>query len=261
MNKMNIPTKNNEKLKTVVERINKHSRFNTILEACNVMAVQRLKMSDHGKMHSTIVANLGLKILRNLVESGITTSCVSDYGLKKEDAEVIVVLGALMHDLGNSVHRDVHDQVGVVLASQLLEDVLEGVYGEREKQIIICEVMHAMIAHESDMNVFTIEAGVVRLADALDMEAGRARIPFKLGKSDIHSVSAMAIEDVKILPSKEKPVAIEITMSNSAGIFQVDYLLKKKLTGSKLEKYVSVVANVKEGGEKKILKRYEIQIQ
>ena len=39
-----------------------------------------------------------------------------------------------------------------------------------------------------------LEAGVVRLADALDMAQGRSRVPFEAGQVDIPSVSAAAID-------------------------------------------------------------------
>lgn len=54
------------------------------------------------------------------------------------------------------------------------------------------------------------------------MEAGRARIPFEAGKIDIQPISALSIEKVEIVESGVKPITIKITMSNPAGIFQID---------------------------------------
>jgi metal-dependent HD superfamily phosphatase/phosphodiesterase len=102
----------------------------------------------------------------------------------------------------------------------------------------------------------TIEAGTVCIADALDMKEGRARIPFTIGKVDIHAVSAMAIDDVEI-SSGEKPIEIKIKMSNSAGIFQIDNLLKPKLKSSGLTEYVKISAEIS-GEEKKILESFEL---
>jgi len=47
-------------------------------------------------------------------------------------------------------------------------------------------------------------------------------------------------------------------MSNSAGIFQVDELLKGKIEGSGLEKYIHVVSEITEERERKIIERFEI---
>ena len=100
--------------------------------------------------------------------------------------------------------------------------------------------MHAIIGHRRKGAPFTVEAGIVRVADALDMAKGRSRVPFESGHQNIHSLSAYAIEEVKISAGREKAVRVEIEMSNSAGIFQVDELLAEKLRGSGLEEHVEV---------------------
>jgi uncharacterized protein len=69
-----------------------------------------------------------------------------------------------------------------------------------------------------------------------------ARQPFEAGRHNIHSLSAYAIEEVKISPGRDRAVRVEIEMSNSAEIFQVDELLAEKLRGSGLEEHVEVLA-------------------
>ena len=86
-----------------------------------------------------------------------------------------------------------------------------------------------------------IEAGVVRIADALDMAKGRSRIPFEQGSLSIHSVSAAAVEGVSIERGEERPVRVTVDLSNSAGLFQLDQLLREKLAGSGLEDHLEVV--------------------
>ena len=102
--------------------------------------------------------------------------------------------------------------------------------------------MHAVISHRSRGNPLTVEGAIVRVADALDMAKGRSRVGFEAGDIDIHSLSAYAIEEVRILPGEDKAVRIEIEMSNSAGIFQVDEGLGTKLRGTPLEEHIEVVA-------------------
>jgi hypothetical protein len=258
---MKIPTRDNKKLSQVLKAVNEHVELNATWEACNVMAVKRLGMSDHGQTHVAIVANLAVKMFRNLLHAGVTPSIVEDWDFTEEDAEVVVFLASIMHDLGNSVHRDLHDDIGMVLANQYLPDVLEEAYPDkRERQVIITETLHAMVAHDTDVEVHTVEAGVVRVADGLDMKKGRARIGFETGKKDIHSISAMAIEDVRVMkPSKEKPIRVEIVMDDAAGVFQVDYLLKKKIKGSGIEQHIEVTAKVsKEKGEEHPIETYRI---
>ena len=55
------------------------------------------------------------------------------------------------------------------------------------------------------------------------------------GREGIHSISAAAIDEVRIAAGEERPVRIEIELNNSAGIFQVDDLLATKIRGTPLE--------------------------
>ena len=90
------------------------------------------------------------------------------------------------------------------------------------------------------------------------MEQGRARIPFEAGRVDIHSVSALSIERVKIEEGTEKPVIIRISMNSSAGIFQVDQLLRDRIRNSGLENYIHVVATIKGDKKAKVIEKFEI---
>jgi hypothetical protein len=90
------------------------------------------------------------------------------------------------------------------------------------------------------------------------MEEGRARIPFEAGKVDIHSVSALSIQRVEILEGREKPITIRIAMSNSAGVFQIDQLLKPRIENSGLQNYIRVLAEITGEKERNILEKLEI---
>ncbi len=257
---LNVPIKQNEKLATLVKRIDENATLNTYWYCCNVNAINRMSINDHGPVHIRIVTNIALKLLRMLMEKGIQTSIEKDHQMTKEDAEVIVVLAACFHDLGHIVHRLHHEPFSVTIALQMLPALLEGIYPERERAIIIAEVLHAIYAHDTDIPPLTVEAGVLKIADALDMEEGRARIPFKAGTATIHAVSALAIGDVQLKQGEKKPVCIEIKMINSAGIFQIDNLLKPKLKNSGIAQYFEVHVEITGdgAGEKKIVERYDI---
>ena len=222
------------------------------------MAIDRMGYTDHGPTHVKIVANSALKLLRILIEKNIVPTVVKHYGMKNEDAEVIVVLGSIFHDLGMTVIRDRHEMFGALLALGFIEKYLQPIYSEENRTIISSEVLHAIVAHEDPNKPLTVEAGIVRVADALDMEEGRARIPFQAGKVDIHSVSALSIEKVTIQEGDKKPVTIRITMSNSAGIFQIDELLKPRIENSGLQNYIHVVAEITGEKERKIIEKFEI---
>jgi hypothetical protein len=254
----NIPFRDNLKLKHVIDEVKKDVKLQTLWRCSNVMAIDRMGFTDHGPTHVKIVSNSALKILRILVKNKVVPSIVKNYGMKNEDAEVVVVLGSIFHDLGMVVARDNHVWFSAMLALGFIEKYLTPIYSEEERTIICSEVLHAIVSHEDPTKPLTVEAGIVRVADALDMEEGRARIPFQAGKVDIHSVSALSIEKVDIQEGDEKPVIIRITMSNSAGIFQIDALLKPRIENSGLQNYIHVVAEITWEKERRIIEKFEI---
>jgi metal-dependent HD superfamily phosphatase/phosphodiesterase len=257
MSQFNIPTRHNQKLQDVMARINADQELWQLWRCANVNAMDRSGITDHGEIHIRVVANAALKMLRLLTDAGIQTSIEADHEMTKEDAEVVVVLAACMHDLGISIHRDEHEQYSLFLARAKLPDFLDSLYDVRERTIMISEILHGMIAHRWDVHCLTLEAGVLKVADALDMTQGRSRIPFEAGSTSIHSVSAAAIDSVELKRGEERPIRVEICMSNSAGVFQVDELLKRKLKNSSIAPYVEVMARVgddeTEDGERRLL--------
>lgn len=254
---LGLPVGDLPKLQELVTRVEKNVTLKTYWQCSNVNAIDRLGINDHGPTHIKIVSNLALLILRLLIQAGIKPSVCVNYQLSEEDAEIIIILATSLHDIGHIVHRENHEAFSIALAPPLIAELLDGLYPEREQAIVTAETLHAMIAHDTHVQPFTVEAGVLKVADALDMEQGRARIPFSKGSPTIHAVSAMAIEKVRVRPGDEKPVCIEVRMSNSAGIFQLDNLLKPKLQNSGIKEYFEIRAEIT-GAEKKIIERYEI---
>ena len=233
-------------------------KLQTFWKCANVMAIERMGYTDHGPTHVKIVANLALKLLRILVDNQVKPSIVRNYGMKNEDAEVVVVLGSIFHDIGMIVARSDHEKYSALIALELVEKLLAPVYSVEERAIMSSEVLHAVVAHEYPNKPLTVEAGIVSIADALDMEAGRARIPFQAGKIDIHAVSALSIEKVEIIEGEKKPITIKIMMSNSAGVFQIDELLKPRIETSGLQEYFHVIAEITGEKERKIIDKFEI---
>jgi len=253
-----VPARHNPRLQQVIDRVNADDELYRLWEVINVNAVKRLGMSDHGPVHVQIAANIALRLLRLLVDHGVQPSVVTDHNLTVEDAEVIVVLAALHHDIGMSIHRIDHEQYSLFVAQPKIKDFLDGIYDLSTRTILTSEILHAIISHRSGGRPFTLEAGVVRVADALDMAEGRSRIPFEAGQVNIHSVSAASIEEIRIEKGEEKPIRIIVRMSNSAGIFQLDELLKNKLTGSGLEPYIEIEAAIEGEAEKRLIQSFRI---
>jgi uncharacterized protein len=258
--RINVPPRANRKLRVLVERVNADSQLKSWWHVANVNAVKRLEINDHSWVHIQIVANIGLKLLRQLVKNGVEPAVVRDYGMSREDAEVVVALGAFLHCIGMAVHRDRHEDWSLFLAEPKLRELLEGLYEEPDLTVICSEVLQAITSHRENGRPLTLESGILRVADALDMAEGRSRIPFQHGRVSIHSLSAAAIEGVEIKDGEKAPVLIEITMNNSSGIYQVDELLKAKLRGSGLEPYVEVVARIDTEAEKSLIPLYRLEL-
>jgi metal-dependent HD superfamily phosphatase/phosphodiesterase len=257
--RINIPARGNRTLRRLVERVNGDRQLKAWWHVANVNAVVRMEINDHSWVHIQIVTNIALKLLRQLAKHGVEPAVVRDYGMSQEDAEVVVTLGALLHCIGMSVHRDGHEDFSLFLAEPKIRQLLEGIYEEPELTVVSAEVLQTITSHREYGKPLTIEAGVVRVADALDMAQGRSRIPFERGRVSIHSLSAAAVDEVKIEDGSQRPIRIEILMNNSSGIYQVDGLLKAKLRGSGLEPYVEVIAHIDTEAEKRLVPIYRLE--
>ena len=253
-----LPAKHNPPLQQLLARVNADEDLHTIWRCQNINAVDRLGMSDHGPIHMQIVVNIALRLFRILVAGGLTPNLVSNHQLTNEDAEVAVVLASLLHDVGMSIDRANHEEMGLFIAHDKGLQLLEGLYPAVPRRIIVSETLHAILNHRSEGHPQTLEAGVIRVADALDMAKGRSRISFEAGQVNIHSLSAAAIDAVEIREGETKPVRITVHMLNAAGLFQLDELLKKKLKNSGLEPFVEVFADVLGEADKRLFETYRL---
>jgi hypothetical protein len=253
-----VPVRDNHKLAELVARVNADQELRQLWRCANINVVDRLGMSDHGEVHIKIVANSALKILRLLVETGVEMSIVKDHGMTVEDAEIVVVLAPCLHDLGIAIHRDKHEEFSLFMAWTKARELLDGLYDVPQRTTVVAETLHAINAHSWEVSCLTVEAGVVKVADALDMSRGRSRIGFEAGGVNIHAVSAQAIDSVHSGKGVDKPIRIEIAMSNSAGIFQVDELLKRKLRNSSIAQYVEVLARIEGEAERRLVEVYTL---
>lgn len=254
---VHAPSDRNRKLAGLLAAANASEKLKARWYVQQVTA-ERLGMSDHSWVHLQIVLNSALRIFRLLHRAGVRSAVESDYAMRAADAEVVIAGGCLLHDLGMSVHRVDHETYSLFLGADLLDGLLARIYDEPERTIVASEILHAIIGHRKGGRPLTLEAGVVRVADALDMEHGRSRVSLETHLPNIHSLSAAAIDEVRILPGEQRTVRVEVEMNNSAGVFQVDELLATKLRGSGLEDHIEVVARIDAEHEKRLLTVYRI---
>lgn len=215
----------------------------TCLKMANIMAVNRLGYNDHGPVHSRIIAGSALEIFR-ILQNKVDLSVVKDGIGTIEDSRLVVLCGAYLHDIGNAIHRTEHHIHGCNIAKSILDRILPQIYQQDVEHMIRIrqEILHCIFAHDEVVKCLSVEAGIVKIADGTDMAEGRARIPYKLGKVDIHSMSALAIKKVEIKEGNDRPVTIIVHMTNPAGIFQIERVLMKKIETSGIEEHVQVIA-------------------
>ena len=226
--------------------LEKDEETNTLLNLANYIAVRKMGYNDHGPIHARIVTANGVRLLKIILDSKeLKLDSIDGLGMTEDDAHLIVVAGCFLHDIGNAIHREEHEVFSVVLAKGLLERVLPGLYPDLSKRTAVTEqILHALYAHDVGENALTIESAIVVIADGCDITKGRGRLSYDMGKHDIHSISALSIESVDIHKGKTKLIEIHVSMSNSAGIYQVQETLGNKVAKSPLRDYIEIVADL-----------------
>lgn len=236
------------------EILEENEKIIALLRQANVVAVERFYYNDHGITHSRIVSAVSMEILERLMNFNIVPSVIENRLGSIEDAKVIIFLSAFLHDIGNAFHRKYHSISGSILAFNLLDEVLQEIYPDLKKRTIIkSEISHCIYSHDEKILSPSIEGSIVKVADGLDMAEGRARIPYKLGKADIHAFSALSIKKVELEASEKKPLLIKVHMNNESGIFQIEKVLIPKIQKTIIKNLVKIEA-LKNGS---IIKSYE----
>ncbi len=227
----------------VVKVLEEDEEVTELLKMSNINAVLRLGYNDHGPVHARIVAGTALEILHLLLESGQTPTSIY-HGTARNITEVktILIFSAYLHDIGNAIHRYMHEYVGALLAKDIVDRLLPKALGDigPRRFLIRQEIMGAIYSTEYNTKALTMEAGIIKIADGLDMSEGRARIPYEMGKIDIHALSALSIKRVELSKGNNKPVKIIIKMDDLAGYFQVEKVLMPKIESSGLKNFIEV---------------------
>ena len=172
--------------------------------------------------------------------------------MTERDAEVVIAAAALFHCVGMSIHRADHEQFSLFLTADKLARAAgadlrrAGALDHRRRGVARDHLATAPRARRSRSRARS-SASPTR-----STWPRAARAPFEL-PPNIHSVSSYAIESVKISPGREKAVRIEIEMSNSAGIYQVDEGLGTKLRGTPLAEHLEVVARIDAEHEQRLV--------
>jgi len=241
----------NSKALEMYQYLKNSPKVQSYLRTANRMAVSRLGYTDHGPVHAEVATWNAIKIF-NILDDIFRPNVVAEGIGDTDDARLIVLASTYLHDIGMTVHREEHYQASLQLAVPVLEPKLEAVYSDLSLATdIMSFIMHGIYSHDDDTQCLTLEAGITKLGDGSDLTKGRTIVPYHKGKVDIHSVSALAIDNVILEKGKKKPLRITVAMDNPAGVFQVQAVLEKKIRTSGLRDHVQIEVLV--NGERLVL--------
>ncbi|WP_425147599.1 phosphohydrolase [Deinococcus sp.] len=229
-------------------------------DMANYITMRKLGYNDHGRVHAFVTGAASLAILELLIEGGVRPDLIESGIGDTQDVFLVVILSTMLHDIGNQVHRAGHESHGVHLARPILERILAPLYPDLFKRTKLrAFILHGINCHDLNPPPLTIEGGIVAVADGSDITKGRGRKAFALGSVDIHSISALAVDQVVITRGDAKPVLIDVTMNNSGGIFQVEEVLAPKVIRTPLSKYVELRARTRPQGDDQILQSVRLE--
>lgn len=249
----------NRRALLLVDELEMDPYIQGLLEHANTVLIGRLGYNDHGPTHSRLSTMYALQTLARLRDAGVELNLQKEGVCGYPDIQAAVLAGTYIHDIGNAVHRSFHWIHSTVLAAPFLDRALPSIFPEKKFAARMrASILEFIFAHDESVEGFSVEAGCVKIGDGCDMTAGRARQPFRKGKVDIHSISALSIQSVRVMRGREKPVRIEVDMTGSAGIFQIQNVLGAKLKTSGIKGYVEVAGTVLKGERERVLDRIDL---
>ncbi len=217
-------------------------------DLANYTTIGKLGYNDHGPLHARLTASAAVQILDLLLAAGQVPDVVSTGVGDLDDATLVVLAAGMLHDVGNALHREGQARNGTFLADPLLRRHLEHLYpAVRKAHLLRLLALAAINSHDTAVPPLTLGAGIVAVADAVDMTAGRGQASFERGRIDIHTISALAIDRVTIRAGLDRPAHVEIEMRSEAGLFQVQETLVRKLLRTPLADLVGVTACIGDG--------------
>ncbi|MFP4152205.1 MAG: HD domain-containing protein [Alkalispirochaeta sp.] len=237
-------------LTEIAEAMLRDEEIKALQDYANVVSIRRLGYNDHGPVHMRKVVKNALKFANLLQEAEIPMSLEADGVGTFEDSVFVLFTAGLLHDIGMTLTRQDHENYSALLAKPIVERYLERLYPEDAAKRVILRsmILEAIVGHMAMIRIYSMEAGLILIADGCDMEKGRARIPMLINTEarvgDIHKYSSSAVERITIGKGEEKPIRIEIEMSQSVGFFQVEEVLFPKLNVSPARVYIELTAGV-----------------
>ncbi len=153
-------------------------------------AMASIGYTEHGIRHVTLVAENAAKVLQAL-------------GFSEEEVESAKIAG-LLHDIGNLVSREVHPQIGAVLAHPILLR-----FGLVARQV--GTILGAIGNHEEESGVaFNAVNAALIIADKADVHRSRVR-DYQPELEDIHDdVNYACVEAELDVDAKARTITLKL---------------------------------------------------
>ena len=237
-------------LRDIADKMLHDVEIKALQDYANIVSIKRLGYNDHGPVHMRKVVKNALKFANLFHDAGISMSLETEGIGTFEDSVFALFSAGLLHDIGMSVTRQDHENYSAELAVPIIDRYLAELYpDDTTKRVILRSlILEGIVGHMAMIRIHSLEAGLILIADGCDMEKGRARIPMLINTEarvgDIHKYSSSAVERITIGRGEEKPIKIEIEMSQSVGFFQVEEVLFPKLNMSPAKPYIELTAGI-----------------
>ncbi len=245
-----ILTRLSGKILEIAEYIFADEEIQYLHDQANVVSIKRLGFNDHGPVHMRKAALNSILMFDLLKKAEIKFNLEKEHTGTAEDSKIVVLISALLHDIGMTVCREKHEFMSVNLSIPIIERILKKFYAnDLKKQINLRSlILEGIFGHMATQTIHSLEAGLVLIGDGCDMEHGRARIITMLSDKpqvgDIHKYSSSSIEKVFITKGEKRPIKILVEMNASVGFFQVEEVLFPKIAMSPVKKYIELHAGV-----------------
>ena len=182
----------------------------------------RRTAEDLGKLrgaHADLL-NIALRLLRLLVRDGVEPTAGLRPRMSARDAEVVVAGGALLHDIGMSIIATTTRPTASSSPPAPSTGCSPAPTKSRTRRGRSSEILHAIIGHRRRGEPYTVEAGVVRVADALDMAQGRTRDPLEAGQRGHPLDLRGGNDEVRIEPGEGRAVESRSSSTTRPGSFR-----------------------------------------
>jgi metal-dependent HD superfamily phosphatase/phosphodiesterase len=242
-------------LPQIFDSILKDPRILSYYRLGDFMATYEYKTTPHDLNHAKRAAYYALSIYDHLHSRKIKSDIVKAKIVDLKEAEAIVLMAAMMHDIGNTVDREKHPTYSVFLAEPVISDLL-GEYFPERKAVMYPMVLHAINAHSSrGIPPETLEANCVALGDRCDVSHKRIREDYHVKR--FKSLVDETIENIDI-NSKVTPLTIDVYMDDPLAIFRVERIIKEINTRCfMVKKYATVRGFLKEKGKMKLFEKWQ----